>query len=130
VRPTLRVLVTGSRNWPDPDLVYHKLDQLHRRADLVIVHGACPTGADAYAAIWCHLNPDGVTEVRRPADWERHGKAAGPLRNAQMVADGADLCLAFRIGASRGTSDTIDRAKAAGIPVQLHEFDQSRAERR
>jgi hypothetical protein len=125
VKPTLRVLVTGSRNWPDPDLLYRKLDQLHQRADLIVVHGDCPTGADAYARIWCRMNPAGVTEIRCPADWSQHGKAAGPLRNAQMVADGADLCLAFRIGISRGTSDTIDRARAAGIRVQLYEIGQS-----
>ena len=55
-----------------------------------------------------------------PADWSTHGRAAGPIRNQQMVDRGADICLAFPTSSSIGTWDCVRRAKAAGIPVEIH----------
>lgn len=52
-----------------------------------------------------------------PADWDRYGRSAGHRRNAQMVADGADLCLAFPLGESRGTRGCMRLASQAGIRV-------------
>src|SRR5690606_30354012 len=54
--------------------------------------------------------------VAYPADWRRHGRAAGPIRNQEMADAGADLCIAFPGG--RGTADMVRRARAAGIPVR------------
>lgn len=56
-----------------------------------------------------------------PADWERYGKRAGIVRNAEMVAAGADVCLAFVLGESRGTRHCMREAAKAGIPVRVHE---------
>lgn len=44
----------------------------------------------------------------------------GQLRNAQMIALGADGCAAFLRGASPGNAATLQVARAAGIPVWLH----------
>lgn len=57
-----------------------------------------------------------------PADWQRHGKAAGHIRNAEMVQAGADLVLAFyqRGARNTGTADLVRRASRAGIPVTTH----------
>jgi len=49
--------------------------------------------------------------------WKTLGRAAGPVRNQAMVFDGADVCLAFPLGESRGTWDCMRRAEEAGIPV-------------
>lgn len=51
-----------------------------------------------------------------PADWDRHGKAAGFIRNEEM-ARYADALIAIWDGKSRGTADMIARAKAHGLPV-------------
>lgn len=117
----MRVLITGSRNWTDEDLIWDVLfEYLPARGSLmhtvVLVHGDCPTGADAIASLVWTAN--GGLEEPHPANWAKHGKAAGPLRNQEMVNLGADVCLAFPLGESRGTRDCMRRAEAAGIPVQ------------
>ena len=114
----MRILVTGSRDWTDRDAVFvailRQIIGMDRR-HITIVHGACPTGADAFAAELADWN--GIREERHPADWKARGKAAGPIRNQAMVDAGADICLAFPLDSSRGTRDCMRRAEAAGIPV-------------
>lgn len=115
-----RILITGSRNWPYAGYVAHQIEQYLEDnriplRDVVIVHGACPTGADEHANEWAYHY--GVTVERWAADWEKHGHKAGPIRNREMVAAGADICLAFQVNGSKGTQNTIDLCKQAGIPV-------------
>lgn len=116
-----RILVTGSRDWDDTSSVRRALDKVYAltpaEQEFVLVHGGCPTGADAIAHTWGGRT--GVTIDVFIADWAGHGKAAGPRRNARMVAEGADLVLAFIKGGSRGASHTVALARRAGIPVQL-----------
>lgn len=121
----VRVVVTGSRRFPAAALVRVHLDtafhQLLAGDTLTVVHGTCRTGADAAAAVWCaYQRVIGAPVVEEPhaADWATHGRAAGPLRNAAMVAAGADMCLAFLDDTPcRGTHATIHLARAAGIDV-------------
>lgn len=72
------------------------------------------------AKAWCRTQPD-VIEEAHPADWKRHGKAAGMIRNREMVALGADLCIAFPLPQSKGTFGCIREAEKAGIEVQVIE---------
>lgn len=132
-----RILITGSRDWTDRkaifDVLYHELATYRQ---IVIIHGACPSGADAIAHDFHLANwRVGVAVSRHPADWERdcdqscyhkprlkNGKPycpmAGHLRNQLMVDLGADICYAFPLPDSRGTKDCIRRAKKAGIKVE------------
>ena len=51
-----------------------------------------------------------------PADWELHGKSAGPIRNQQMLIEGKpDLVLAFPGG--KGTAHMVSIAKKKGVKV-------------
>lgn len=107
-----RVLVTGSRDWTDQHRIEVDLS-IWQDANAVLITGACPTGADRIAEeIWTSW---GQPIERYPADWKTHGKAAGPLRNAEMVNAGADICLAYIRAGSRGASNCADLAIAAGI---------------
>jgi hypothetical protein len=131
----LRVLVTGSRDWADASMVAAALDQATDagRTPSVVVHGACPTGADKMAAQWAEAQHDQpfdapVQEEAYPADWSQ-GRKAGPVRNKMMVDRGADVCLAFISDCtsprcskpgphpSHGASGCADMAERAGIPV-------------
>lgn len=99
----MRVLVTGSRTWEAAAVVYSVLDILAKEAaavgddEFVVVHGACPQGADKIADGWVRNNsaPLPVKPDRFPAFWRQEGNGAGYKRNARMVEAGADLCLAF-----------------------------------
>lgn len=128
----MRILVTGSRDWTDRAAIAEALRPWIEQAELdgqdalavgrslppapVLVHGGCPTGADALAdglfASW------GLPREVHPADWSTHGKPAGPIRNAEMVALGATVVLAFPLGASRGTRNCMRLARKAGLFVR------------
>lgn len=136
----MRILITGSRSWNDygslidaivaavqRHIAEHPVLQ-HRLTDWVtVVHGACPTGADAMADGFCRHVTHWNVEAH-PADWSK-GRSAGFERNAAMVSLGADVCLAFISGCtsprchkprphpSHGASHTADLAEKAGIPT-------------
>lgn len=76
-------------------------------------------GAD-WLAEWAALNfTPGLWRIERhPAGWARYGRAAGFRRNAEMVALGADVVLAFIRDGSRGATHCACAAERAGIPVR------------
>lgn len=118
-----RVLVTGSRDWQDVETLHRALEVEASLAasegrTLVVVHGACPSGADSHAGRWAKQNGHLVEE--HPAQWRQYGKAAGPIRNRTMVRRGADIVLAFIKDGSKGATNCARLADEAGIPVNRH----------
>jgi hypothetical protein len=133
-------LITGSRSWPDPQLLadrlmdaWHDATQLGHQ-DIVIVHGGAD-GADTLARLWAEGH--GLQDEQYDAPWSapcapqcppghRRKRArggdycplAGHRRNQAMVDTGADLCIAFSHNNSTGTADCMRRATAAGIPIR------------
>ena len=133
-----RIIVTGARDWPESEarFVDYALGSLIARTvgtfgSIVIVHGDCPTGVDAIADRHALHSPYGgrVTVEAHPARWSEHGNAAGPKRNAEMVALGADVCLAFPGPGSRGTIDCLTKAVQAGIATQVFPLAYARDRR-
>lgn len=115
-----RVLVTGSRDWNDELAIVGALQDIAAEhpadGELILVHGACPTGADAIANNWAVKY--GCLIEAHPAAWWKYGRIAGPRRNTEMVEAGADVCLAFIRNGSRGATHCADTAERAGIPVR------------
>jgi len=108
----MRVLVCGGRNYRDVKSVFTALDDLDPRPSLVIHGGA--NGADACAGEWARKRS--VECKVYHADWHKHGRAAGPIRNQKMLEHGSpDVVIAFPGGS--GTADMMRRAHEAGIIV-------------
>lgn len=120
---TVRVLVTGSRNWEDRATIERVLTEIKARygiirEDVVIVHGGA-RGADRMAG-WIAQQLGMKVEVH-PADWARHGKRAGYVRNQEMIDTKPDLVLGFMRQNSPGTRMCISLAQRAEIPVEVYE---------
>lgn len=117
------VIVTGSRNWLDSDTIDYELELAG--PDLVI-HGDCD-GADRAAAMAA-----GSAALPMPAQWDRDGKAAGPIRNQHMLdvllalgRCGYEIAvLAFPLPDSKGTWDMVNRARKAGVRVEVYGEEQ------
>ena len=115
----MRVLVCGGRDYDDwclmRGILQDKLGVYRGKPpdDQTIISGdAC--GADWLARAWAKYT--GRKYEGYPADWKKHGKRAGPIRNQQMLDEGKpDIVVAFPGGT--GTADMVRRAKKAGVEV-------------
>lgn len=113
-----RVLICGDRHWTDRFLISMVLNTLP--ADAVIIHGAAP-GADTIAGNIAREM--GLRVEPYPAEWDKHGHAAGPIRNQQMLDEGKPTEVhAFHsdLKKSKGTKDMVRRARTAGLPVAIY----------
>lgn len=118
----MRVLVCGGRDFVDRKFLEEVLDDLNTRRGPfeVVIHGGA-RGADTLAGLWAKRR--GVPIELYPADWGRHGRSAGPVRNAEMLTRGRpDLIIAFPGGA--GTADMVRQgyaaAREANIEIIIH----------
>lgn len=108
----------GSRTWRNVELICDVIDRLP--TGTVVLHGDCPTGADAIAD--AEARSRSLSVERWPADWRKYGTRAGPIRNQHMIDNGQpDRVIAFMAGTTptRGTQDMVTRADKAGIPVRI-----------
>lgn len=117
----LKILVTGSRDWTDFQKVQREIfralyETKTPYTEAALIHGDCPTGADAIADRYGRET--GMHVLPFPADWNRWGKSAGFVRNAEMVNLDPDICLAFIRNGSRGASMTANLAEKAGIETR------------
>ena len=112
----MNVAIVGSRTWTDAAAIHRVIDRLvEEHAGLTIVSGAA-SGADRIAAAYARLKA--VPVIEHPADWKRHGRTAGAIRNHAIVAD-ADIVIAFWDGVSPGTRITLDLARRKGIAARI-----------
>jgi len=114
----MKILVTGSRSWSDVDVIHQVLRRLAQVAvDLdevpILIVGGNPSGADAIAEEFWRRSPYPLDV--HPADWRRYGNRAGYIRNAEMVKEGPDVCVAFCKDGSKGTTMCAELAETAGV---------------
>jgi hypothetical protein len=113
-----RIVVTGWRGWKSLDSVWRCLDHVRATAPLgdVFLGVGDADGADLYAYQWALANA--VAFKRFIADWDRFGKAAGPIRNMAMIDEvRPQLVVAFLHPACNGTVKCKKYAEDKGIPV-------------
>lgn len=121
----MRILVCGDRHWTDQKFIYSKLAELLGEfgPDITIIHGAAK-GADSIGGTFARFI--GLPVLPFPAEWDKYRRAAGPIRNQQMIDEAhPDLVIAFhdRLPTSKGTWDMITRARKANIPVRIYQHD-------
>ncbi len=118
----MKVLICGSRNWKDQDLVVTVLEGSYHEArsvgeSLTVVEG-CARGADTFAHYW-RPSDLWVTHQHYHALWEQFGRRAGPMRNIEMAKTKPDIVYAFHdnLEKSLGTRHMVKISKEAGFPV-------------
>lgn len=138
------IIGTGSRDFRFQDFIHNVLNSLYVRHPAItdLYHGACQytsgphkgklRGADRYLDEWGN-SVHGIEVHRRYADWDRHGKAAGPIRNDAMVKEAflkancdptQIICVAFPLSdireKSKGTWNAVDCAERLKIPTDVY----------
>ena len=113
----MKILCCGDRNWINGSAIRRELEKYPQ--DTVVIHGAA-RGADSIAG--SIAKSLGMQVEIYPAQWNKYGKGAGPVRNKQMLDEGKpDWVLAFHenIESSKGTKHMVKISEEAGIPVEV-----------
>lgn len=117
-----QILVCGGRDYADRAHVWATMDAvaLLYGGDIMLVTGACPTGADCFAEQWAKAREQ--IYVGFPAEWTKYGRPAGFKRNAEMAAVTNPVAVvAFR--GNRGTLNMLGLARnmTDPVPIQYHQ---------
>jgi len=113
----MKLLIAGSRNFTDYRLLSDSVAQvLSDVTEPVTVISGTAKGADTLGERYAEEH--GLEVVRMPADWDKHGKAAGFIRNKDM-SKVATHAIIFWDGQSKGTKSMILLCKQGGVPVRV-----------
>ena len=109
-----RVAFSGGLDVTDHRAIWDALDRVKaKHADMVLLHGGSPKGAEKIAACWAD-NRKCQQIVFKP-DWKRHGKAA-PFKRNDALLEAMPIGLILFPGS--GITDNIaDKAKTLGVPL-------------
>lgn len=116
---TFRVIIAGTRTFNNYTLLKEKcdfyLDEKLKSHEVTIISGTCK-GADLLGERYAKEKGLGIKKF--PADWDKHGKKAGAVRNIEM-ANNADALICFWDGQSKGAGMMIEIAKQKGLIVKV-----------
>lgn len=116
---SIRVCVTGGRDYPNQYRVYEVLSQVHTERNIACLMEGGARGADMFARAWA--KSVGLKPLTFDAEWEKYKRPrgrnpAGQIRNQRMLDEGKpDLVIAFPGG--NGTAGMVKIAKKAGLDV-------------
>lgn len=110
----MRIIVCGGRRFEDRHFVFMALDALHKKYPItLVIHGEAQ-GADNMGRLWARERQIPCRGV--PADWQKHGGSAGPIRNQKMLDEQLPgVVVAFPGGT--GTAHMVKIAKQANVKV-------------
>ena len=127
----MRILVCGGRDFTDYNFIRDNLNRIMKEKGCYGVHGPIDSpdpitlihgkakGVDLLADKWAVHNYLRIEEF--PAEWDKHGRSAGSIRNSRMLRVGQpDIVIAFPGG--KGTANMIAQARKVGIPVEIVEL--------
>lgn len=117
----MKVIIAGSRTINDFNLVKDQIElfiEIH--GEIAEVVCGCAKGVDTHGADWAHFNKIKTTYF--PANWKKHGKAAGHIRNRKMAKYANALILIWD-GESRGSKNMLSNANKFGLnPIWVKEI--------
>ena len=113
----MKLAIVGSRKFHNYRYLENLLEPIKESIEWIISGGA--KGVDTLAERYARKH--NIPFLLFPANWDRYGKRAGLMRNQQIV-DEADHMIAIPTSTSKGTRDSIRRARAKGIPVEVFEI--------
>lgn len=117
-----KLIIAGSRSFDDYNFLKSKVDNLlaniKDKKKIIIISGTA-NGADKTGERYAIR--EGYDIIHKPADWDKHGKRAGYMRNQEM-ADIADACVIFWDGKSPGSKHMYDICKKKNLPVRLIKY--------
>lgn len=116
----MKTIIAGSRTFNDAHLLKDKLDAYRKEHMITEIVSGGASGADALGEAYAILN--GIQIKMFNADWNKHGRAAGPIRNRQM-AEYADALIVVWDGTSKGTKNMIDEMHKQKKPVHIILFN-------
>lgn len=115
----MKVIIAGGRDITNYDLLCDAIKESGFNITHIIHGGAA--GADRLGQRYAEENR--IPQTRFMANWNEHGRAAGPIRNSEMVnfvkKDGEAGIILLWDGKSRGTFDCLKKAHAAGLTVYV-----------
>jgi len=112
----MRIIIAGSREFCDYELLEKKCDSLLRNFDKIIIVCGGARGADSLGKLYAENR--GYKVAMYPADWNTYGKSAGYIRNNKM-AEVSDRLIAFWDGNSRGTKHMINTMRQLDKPSKI-----------
>lgn len=113
----MRVLICGDRHWTDYVMIADRVATLPKGSE--VIEGEAK-GADLMARRAAEQH--GLLVLSWPAEWDRYGRAAGPVRNQRMLKEGRpEEVWAFHddLANSKGTKDMVRQAQKMGVPVKV-----------
>lgn len=115
-----RIIIAGGRNFNDYAYFVASIETVINKDDGVEIISGHASGVDSFAEQYAKEN--GIALKVFPADWKAYGRAAGPIRNRQMLdyARTSDaLLIALWDGKSKGTKNIIDKARSLDIECKI-----------
>ena len=119
----MKLIIAGGRDFDDyhlleKEVAYFITDHLKAKSVEIVSGGA--KGADKLAEYYAWQYKMKIHIFN--ADWQNHGKSAGPIRNEDM-AKFSDACIVFWDGKSRGSANMINVAKRRGLQLKIVRYD-------
>lgn len=125
MQPVYKVIVAGTRTFNDYEALKQHLDKQLRYKSAthrICIISGCAKGPDQLGIQYAIEK--GYQFLKYPADWNKYGTAAGPIRNTQMI-NNADAVIVFWDGQSKGTEDTMKKATLKKLPMIINCYKQS-----
>ena len=123
-----RIIICGGRHFNDYNALESLVDSVFVEKGLTnneveIVSGHCE-GADMLGEMYAKNH--GIVCKVYPAEWTKYGRAAGPIRNSQMIEYASEssipIVVAFVSPRTKGTIDTIIKAKEKEFSVYKYNY--------